>query len=215
MRRANVRSILFSGIIVFFASSTVFADCFPERVLKIVTAAEYPDTPPDAFVAQPRMLYRLGERYGRIEEPYSPQDNVQHLVIISEPDLWMVNLVDMTGQHMVDPGPTFIFRAPVFDSLESAFWRRFEFGCEEAFMKAAGARTEAMADGAVKYTHVAEGTTVSLIVANGKPQRVEVAKPNQKFAVRYVSFEVLSTTSTERFQRPDKVQFRETEPKKQ
>lgn len=153
--------------------------------------------PADDFVAQPRTLYRLGDRYGRLEEPFNAKDNVHLLVVVSEPDIWMANLVDMSGQHLVDPGPTFEFHAPILDAVESAFWRQLEFGCEEPFMKAVGARAEEASPGTFSYTHSAEGTTVNLVVADGKPQRIDIATPTIQYALRYLTFEMLSDTSTD------------------
>jgi hypothetical protein len=103
-------------------------------VLKIVTAADFPDAPASAFASLPRTLYRLGERYARLEEALDKERNLHLLVVVNEPDVWMVNLADRTGRHAVDDGPP-KFHAPIVDNFASKFWRQFEFGCEEPFMK--------------------------------------------------------------------------------
>ena len=175
------------------------ADCVPHKVLKIVTA-------PDADVAEPHTLYRLGSRYGRLELPLNTADNTHLLFIVNEPDLWVVNQVDNTGRHMVDADEKGEFHAPVLEDMDSKFWSQFEFGCEEPFMKAVNARVE-LDGGVTRYSHEAEGTSVVLTVAKGKPQRVEVTTPKTKYAILYLVFEMLDDTSTDRFTKPEKVRF--------
>ncbi|HKO58672.1 MAG TPA: hypothetical protein VJ276_22590 [Thermoanaerobaculia bacterium] len=203
-----MKALLSLGAILALASPLA-ADCVPHRVMKIVTAAEYADVPREAFASQPRTTYRLGDRYGRIEEPLNPNDDVQLIITINEPDIWMVNTVEMSGQHIVDPGPTFELHLPVLDAVDSKFWRQLEFGCEEPFMKAVGARVEKASNGALKYTHAAEGVTVALFISAGKPQRIEIATPKMQYAIRYVSYEMLAEDTAERFQRPQNVRFLE------
>ena len=35
-------------------------------------------------------------------------------MVIKEPDAWLVNLADCTAKHIVDPGPTFNCKLPIF-----------------------------------------------------------------------------------------------------
>ena len=67
-------------------------------------------------------------------------------MIINEPDVWMVNLLTKTGQHIVDSGPTFNCRMPIFhgDQIKSAGDMKdplleLEFGRELAYFKGKGA----------------------------------------------------------------------------
>ena len=171
------------------------AECVPHKVLKIVTVL-------DREGAEPHTLYRLGDRYARLESPAT-------LFIVNEPDLWVVNRADMSGQHVLDPDDPPKFHAPVLDEIDSKFWQQFEFGCEEPFMKAVNARAEPLDGGGVRYTHEAEGISVVLTITKGKPQRVDVATPKEKYAIRYVTFEMLDETSTDRFTKPEKIPFEE------
>jgi hypothetical protein len=204
-----MKTLLPALALLLAISSHALADCAPRQVLKIVTAAEYPGTPADTFKSLPRTLYRLADRYGRLEEPRNPDDNLHVLVVISEPDIWMVNLIDNTGQHIVDPGPELEFHAPLLEGVDSKVWLQLEYGCEEPFMKAVGARIEKTASGATRYTHTAEGTTVSLTVANGKPQRIEVASPKLQYTLRYTVFETVADPPADLFKRPEKVTYEE------
>jgi hypothetical protein len=203
------KAILVIVLVLTPAAAPALADCVPHKVLKIVTAAEYPGKAADDFVSQPRTFYRLEDRFGRIEEPLNPKDNVHLTVIISEPDVWMINLADMTGQHVVDPGPTFEFHAPVLDAVESRFWRQFEFGCEVPFMKAAGAQVDEAGENTTRYSLSREDATVILTVVSGKPARVEIQKSGSNFAIRYLTYEMLPDASADLFKKPENVRFAE------
>src|SRR4030095_7799611 len=75
-------------------------------------------------------------RYGRLEELLDSEHHNQGWMTANEPDLWMVNLVSKTGQHIVDRGEPYHFHAPVFGAPDAPeFLKTFEFGCELAYMK--------------------------------------------------------------------------------
>ena len=46
----------------------------------------------------------------------------------------MANLYDRTGKHILDPGPTYFARAPVFGELLPGKLASLELGCEPAFI---------------------------------------------------------------------------------
>jgi hypothetical protein len=48
---------------------------------------------------------------------------------------------------------------------------------------------------------------VSLVIENGRPQRVDIANEKSQFAIRYLSYEMLSETTLERFARPENVTY--------
>src|SRR5712692_8286049 len=124
----------------FALVSDALASCAPPRMLRIVTTVESPGLPADHFAGQPKTLYRFGNAYGRVEEVLNRQTGLHLLVIVSEPDIWVINRVNMSGQHMVDRGPSLDFRAPIVPGAKSERWKDLEFGCEEDFMKKAGAK---------------------------------------------------------------------------
>jgi hypothetical protein len=113
---------------------------------KMVVQLQSADAPPDSFAARPKTMYRAGTQYCRVEEAPDPERGIHGLLIVNEPDAWMVNLVTRTAQHMVDPGPTFNCRLPVF-----AGWLKdapgdaarqiagLEFGYELEYFKRNGA----------------------------------------------------------------------------
>ncbi len=191
-----------------------FAKCAPVRTLRIVTTVDDAQMEPGHFARRPKVMYRLGEKYGRIEEELNPASGLHLLIVINEPDMWMVNLADKTGQHAVDEGPTFIFRAPIIGDLSSEYWNKFEFGCEVPFMQAVKAsKREDARSGTTTYEHQAEGVTVALVTSKtGIPQRVTITNADGTYAFVYQSFEQLDNADTRLFDRPAGIKFTEAVP---
>lgn len=205
------RVLLLLGLTV--VPDLAWGNCAPEPVVKVVTTALYPGVPSDDFASKPKTLFRKGEKYGRLEELFDPETGLHILIVVNEPDAWMVNRADGTGQHIVDPGPTFRFVAPVLGGTESEHWQRFELGCEVAFMKEVGAeRIELGPNGPLRYRHSHEGTTVELYTTvAGIPTRAEVKSPEGKMTIEYLSFEILKTVPGDLFTKPEGVTFTEAE----
>jgi hypothetical protein len=113
---------------------------------KIVVRLQAPDVTADGFAAKPKTMYRAGTGYCRIEELPDEKNGIHGLMIINEPDTWMVNLFTKTAQHMLDPGPTFNCRMPIFvfgeDVKSAADLKKplfgLEFGRELAYFEARG-----------------------------------------------------------------------------
>jgi hypothetical protein len=143
------KHILFQlGFIVMatvFCASTSAAQQI--EAMKIVFSRSGPTIAPNSADAQPITLYKAGDKYSRIEYPDDPANHTHTLVITKEPDNWVINLVDHTAHHTLDPGPTFISRNLIVWSPKprgapdpyKAF-RELEFGSEPAFFRQKGAR---------------------------------------------------------------------------
>jgi hypothetical protein len=112
---------------------------------RVVVHFQSPDLPENSFAAQPKTFYRAGTGYCRVEEALDSENGIHGLMVINEPDSWMVNLLTKSGQHMVDPGPTFNCKLLVFtDDIKSATdatnkLNHLEFGREIAFFQENGA----------------------------------------------------------------------------
>lgn len=102
---------------------------------KVEVRLEGPDVPAGSFATRPKVMYRAGNQYCRIEEAPDPENGIHGLAIISEPDSWMVNLLSKTAKHVVDPGPTFNCHLPMFPDTD----KDLEFGLEIEYFKAKGA----------------------------------------------------------------------------
>jgi hypothetical protein len=138
MRRTCVFACLFT--------SAIFAQQPPKAMTKMVVQLQSSDVPADSFGAKPKTMFRAGSQFCRIEEEPDTEHGIHGLVIINEPDVWMVNLETMTAQHMVDPGPTFNCRLPILGSEardlpedEGKEIGELEFGLELEFFKSRGA----------------------------------------------------------------------------
>jgi len=114
----------------------IWGACAPDKMLRVVFRDATPGLDANSFAAKPKTLYRLGNRLGRVEEAPDPDHGIHGLIVVSEPDSWIVNLATKTGQHVVDSGAPYEFHAPILGgSRASDFLKSFEFGCEIAFMK--------------------------------------------------------------------------------
>jgi hypothetical protein len=163
---------------------------------KVVVRFESPDVPEASFVAQPKTMYRAGTRYCRIEELPDTEHGIHGLVVVSEPDEWLVNLLTKTAQHQVDPGPTFNCRLPVFVSAEDiksvedtrSQLMGLEFGREFAYFEGKGATSGPgpTLQGKTTTAYTVEiGDSQLLLFSSGKPEK-PVAVTRQRGSKREV-----------------------------
>jgi hypothetical protein len=131
---------------VCLLGSALFAQQLPHTMTKIVAQLQSSDVPADSFAAKPKTIFRAGTQYCRVEEAPDPEHGIHGLMIVNEPDAWMVNLATKNAQHMVDPGPTFNCRLPIFANRisevpqdEAKAIGGLEFGNEFDFFKSKGA----------------------------------------------------------------------------
>jgi hypothetical protein len=125
------------------ATQAAAATCAPAGLVHIVTREITPGIDPVSFNAQPVSLFRQGARRSRLEEQPDEAHKSQALAVIDEPNIWMVNLTDRTGRHIVDPGPELAAHASVFaDPKVSPRILELEFGCEAAFVAAHAAKVD-------------------------------------------------------------------------
>jgi len=145
----------------------------PNTMVKVVVAAEATDMPEDSFGTKPRTFYRAGDTYGRTEEADDPAMKLHGLIIISEPDSWMINLTDKTGKHFKDPGPTFVMHMPVFalPNLPKIFYS-LEFGREfEFFEKVSKKKKYPKTVNGMKFDSYAVGTGGYMVVVYTEPNK--------------------------------------------
>jgi len=133
-------------LFAFIICSSLAAQHPPKTMTKMVVQLQSPEVPTDSFAAKPKTMFRAGTQFCRIEEEPDPEHGIHGVMIINEPDAWMVNLASNSAQHMVDPGPSLNCRMPVFAGLlgqlpedESKQIGPLEFGYELEFFKSKGA----------------------------------------------------------------------------
>jgi hypothetical protein len=164
-------------------------------------------------------------QYCRIEESLDNEHGIHGLLIINEPDEWLVNLLTKTARHFIDPGPTFNCRLPIFvkdEDIKSAAdvnkpLMDLEFGRESTFFIGRGATPN---DGPSLQGKPTEAYTLDVadsqlfLFANGVPER-PVAVARQRGSIRevywYGDYEEIPFDA-KLFARPDGVKIEEARP---
>ena len=137
-------------------------------------------------------MYRAGAGYRRVEENPDLENGIHGLLIINEPDSWLINRLTKIARHMVDPGPTFNCRMPIFvngEDIKSAAdadkpIAQLEFGHElEYFRARSGAPTPGpVLQGKTTMAYTVQiGNTQLFLFTGGDPEvPVAVVRKNDK-----------------------------------
>jgi hypothetical protein len=170
--------------------------------------------PQTHFVRVPKTLYRFGDGFGRVEESLNPETGLHLLIVVAEPHVWMVDRATGRGKYQKDPGPTYIFRARMFGdpSIQSALINALEFGCETAWLTAAGATKTQHTHptlGPVERLEYREGQeSVSLYVRSGRPVRAELHRSGDlQVGIDYAHYQVDLPLNRSLFERPAGIRF--------
>jgi hypothetical protein len=110
--------------------------CAPPQLFKTTIRNTSPGLAAADRAAQPRQMWRQGDKFLRSEESPDPVRGDLTIVIIAEPDIWTYNLANRQGRHATDPGPELVVRAPILPPVPGmpAPLRSLEFGCEPVFV---------------------------------------------------------------------------------
>ncbi len=111
-----------------FNSSIQLLDKKMTKIIFKETTINGKDIPSSEIVSV--TIYRLGDRYARVETSV-PSLKFPLVMIIKEPDGWMVDLYNKKALHMVDPDLTAKVQFPITYAFSE-----LEFGNEFDFMKA-------------------------------------------------------------------------------
>jgi hypothetical protein len=130
-------------LLLLLFATTLTADDTPKTMTRIEVHLEGPQIVAGSFSAKPKVMYRAGTRYCRIEEAEDGENKIHGLLIVNEPDAWMVNLYDKSARHIVDPGPTFNCKLPIFVNVDpkdeaAILYPDLQFGSELKFFKKMG-----------------------------------------------------------------------------
>jgi hypothetical protein len=174
-------------MVLFSSVESSYAQLTSDKMMKIITRDTSPNKPSHPFGTLPKTLYRMGETYGRIEEMPDPDHGIHGLVVIAEPKIWMINLWVKAGRLIVDPGPTYVFRAniiPPEGKKQKPPLQDFEFGREYEFLRTHNATDSQETIQGNTYdvlTVALDGYTLKLFSTKGKDQpfRVIVSKAGQ------------------------------------
>jgi hypothetical protein len=164
-------------------SKLVWAESTNQTMTKVVYRDILTNLLSSSFAAQPITLYRFGKKYGRIEEAPDSVLKIHGLIIVDEPDAWMINLITKTGVHMVDSGPTYEFHDLIvsphaktqaeFRTFTSLPINKFQFGKEVEFLKTY--KAEKLSD---HYELIIDGYTIELFPKAGTeiPYQLKIFK---------------------------------------
>lgn len=206
--------VLLSALLSGLPAASAAEDfvCAPKQMLKVIVQADIPGLPPTHFARAPKTMYRYEQNLARVEEQADPVSGVRLLMIVHEPDIWVIDRAKNTGEHTVDPGPTYRVRMRIFpDSVKSQAIRDLEFGCEVQMMTKAGAKTRT--EGDVTMYELADGKETALLktdTASGKPLRVELYYGDKRMAaLDYKQYAMTTPVDELLFSKPEGVQISE------
>jgi hypothetical protein len=115
----------------------------PDKMTHAVVTMSGTDIAADSFFAKPKTFWRASHQYCRVDEEPDPENGIHGRLIVNEPDAWMVNLADNTARHVLDSGPTFNCKLPIFEMSEEMAKSKIgelEIGRELDFFRANGAK---------------------------------------------------------------------------
>lgn len=169
--------------------------CAPRTLTSLVVRDISPGVASADPRAQPRTMIRRGTTQFRSEEQPDPgRAGETRIVIVSEPDIWSIDLAQRRGAHSVDPGPELIVKAPVLPITPEmpALFRTLEFGCEAEFVAThtpATSQTGSWGVSQVGVHQLTEGDhSVAFLmdIKTGKPVIITYSRAGKMvFAMRY------------------------------
>ncbi len=192
------------------------AACAPATLVHIVTTETTPGIDPMSFDAKPKSLFREGAKRSRLEE--QPDDaGVQALAVVDEPNIWMANLTDKTGRHIVDPTAAPQTRAVVFpDDRIAPKILELEFGCEAAYVAAnapAVFKIETIDGVPLEVHRVTVGTEAAEILwkpGSTRPQFARYYRSDKLvWALRYDRYEIDPPSDPDMFTAPKGIKYEE------
>ncbi len=175
-----------------------------EKMLYVEYRLEGKQIAEDSFDAQTKKVWRIGNGYLRFEDAPNPQTKIHGLIIVAEPDIWIVDRNTNQAQHTVDPGPNYKIHFPLFASETSDKLREIEFGRELDYFHENNAKElpGQDVDGIrckLLRLEIDDRVVTLFLKTNGTPLQIVVKSPEYEYAMRFLRYE------TDR--RPDKSQF--------
>lgn len=190
------------------------AQCEPEKMIRIVVRDASPGIPEGHFAREPKTMYRYGAKYARLEEAPDKAHKIHGLMITSQPDSWLVNLEDKTGQHVVDPDPNGKVHIIVFHGIEMpdkfpAEFGKLEYGCELAFFASFGSPAETLktqdGDFIKQAVGIGEWMVVLLRKSTKSPPSVLFLFHNNEIhsVIEYLEFSEIEKIDMKLFAKPE------------
>lgn len=200
--------------------------CQPRSVVRMTVRNITPGLQAADPRAQPKTLWRKGGRFlrsieepvvsARLQDPKAPMAP-QALVIVAEPDIWMIDTASREGRHSTDKGPVLEVRAPILPpgSAPPEFMA-LEYGCEAEFVSVRApvaqktVRWGAIDAGIHIYNLGAANLAILMDDRAGKPLLITYVNENRPMAiVRYDDYERGATEAPDLFRPPPDVKILE------
>ena len=179
---------------LLLASLTLGAQAADDKMLfveyRVVSAGLSASSPE----AQPRKVWRVGKDFLRFEDVPNPETKVHGLIIVDEPDIWIIDRNKGQGRHAIDPGPQYVIHFPIFPREQSEKLKQLEFGSELKFFQDNGAKVLASqnVDG-IKcklYRMELDDRELTLFLKpDDLPLQIEVQSASGKYAVRFLRYD--------------------------
>ncbi|HUK49011.1 MAG TPA: hypothetical protein VLW06_15520 [Terriglobales bacterium] len=90
----------------------------PSKMIHVILQMSGSDIPADSFFSKPKVFWHASNRYCRVDEEPDPDNGIHGRLLMNEPDAWLINLADNTAKHLIDKGPTFNCKLPIFSLNE-------------------------------------------------------------------------------------------------
>ncbi len=185
-----------------------------KTITKISTRIIEPNPASASFTAQPKIIWRTETQYARIAESNDVHHHIHALMIVNEPDVWMINLFDKSGRHMIDSGPPEV-QIPIFaqpgetnDKLvDLEFGRDLQFFSKNHANQSAGEMINGkMTD---RYEMTVSGRRLILWTdpESQKPVRISMVEGRKTQTLEYLSYETHLPFDPCLFRPPDGVRI--------
>ncbi|MEO8004444.1 MAG: hypothetical protein ABI771_06035 [Betaproteobacteria bacterium] len=167
----------------------------------------------DSFDAQSKKVWRVGDTLLRFEDAPNPTTKIHGLIIVSEPDIWIIDRNTNKGQHTVDPGPTYKMHFPLLASEQSETLRELEFGHELEFFLAnnATALPQQEIEGVLckpLRLNVDDREVTLYTRTSDMPLLIVVKSPDYEYSVRFLRYEPGRKVDKSLFQPPSDAQIK-------
>jgi hypothetical protein len=193
------------------------ADDVPSKMIHVIAQMSGTDIPAGAFAGKPKTMWRASNSYCRIDEELDPEQGLHLRIIMNEPDAWLLDLANNRAKHMVDPGPTFNCRMPIF-ALDTAMAKdkigELEFGHELEFFRKNGAKEvngPQLEFKATYYELALDGMVLRLVerVDTHMPILVGLAQGEKNTQVKYLLWDDQVPFKIDLFAKPTGVKIEE------
>lgn len=117
MLLARVTRCLGIALVLMFAlaaPSTMLCADTPSKMIHAIVQLTGTDIPEGSFAAKPKTFWQASNQYCRVDEEPDPEKSIHGRLVVNEPDAWLINMADNTAKHVLDPGPTFNCKLPIF-----------------------------------------------------------------------------------------------------